>query len=542
MQTKNIKKPLNEKEIEIMGKIQDSPIYFVELMFGLVPQPLKKEYQTQFKIGRVLEGKQWNQFTKSIAVNWFEPFVKGKHITWQQWVILLSIEKALQGKASKKLSIISGRGIGKSSVLALIILWFIFAFPLSLVASTAVTSDQLEEAMWKELAVWRDKLPSEYKRVFILTKKHLRRREAPAKWYARARTATKDRPEALSGVHAEWIMAIIDEASAVHEKVFEMGQGILTSENAFMVMISNGTVNTGYFYRSHNENSASYQCLSFDSSQSPIVNKAYIQSIIDEYCVNIPPEQYHTVTEYRVNVLGLFPKIGLMDEKGFIPLLDERDIIEEGGEYKFVGHRILAVDPAGDGDDTSSWAGRDRVRINILHEEQTSTPASIGSKTITLAESIDISVEEYRDIIIDAFGVGHSVSQEIAIITKGKGRTYPVNIGEPCEYEEDRDLYVNQRAEAYWKMRTWLKHGGSIGIHPGFKKELLSIRYRRVGGRIQIESKLDMKKRGIKSPNLSDSASLTFLRDINLHPISRKETNRIRAMAEKFDPNSIFGE
>jgi hypothetical protein len=535
-------KKISEKSIEMMTHFQDSPIYFLEYVFGLVPQPLKPEYEIVFKIGSISEGQEWNSFIKGIKKDWFQPFEKGKHITWQQWIILLCIEKALLGKAPSKISVVSGRGIGKSSIIALIIIWFLFSFPNSQVPCTAVTADQLSEAMWKELSVWLDKMPVNIKSRFELSSDHLRVKEAPLKWFARARTASKERPEALSGVHADWIFAFIDEASAVHEKVFEMGQGILTSPNAFMLMISNGTTGSGYFYRSHHENSASYQCLSFDSMDSPIVNLKYVQSIIDEYCANISPEQYNEVTEYRVNVSGLFPKAGVMDEKGYIPLLEEKDIIEEGGDYTYVGHKLMGVDPAGDGDDTAAFVGRDRVRMNVLHEEQLSTPITIASKILTLAEKIGIDVEDFMDIIIDAFGVGHNVSQEVAIMTKGKGRTYPVNTGSSCELEEDRLLFINQRAEGYWKMRTWIKKGGVIGIYPGFKKELLSIKYRRVGDKIQIEPKLDMKKRGIKSPNLADAAANTFLREMNSRFMTPYEAEMEKKNNDKFDPYDIFGE
>lgn len=529
-------------DIDVMMKMQASPAYYAQLVFGLVPQPLKQEKKGIMKIGMLLKHGEWQQFVKSIDHTWFEPFEKGKHITWQQWIILLCMEKALRGEASRKISVVSGRGIGKSSIFALLILWFLMCYPFSNVPCTAVTSDQLSEAMWKEIALWLEKMPQEVRNQYIYSSDHVRMKESPETWFARARTASKDRPEALSGIHAEWILGIIDEASAVHEKVFEMGQGILTSENSFIVMISNGTVNSGYFYRSHNENSAAYQCLSFNSEHSPIVNRSYVQSIIDEYCINVKPEDYHTVTEYRVNVLGLFPQAGVMDDKGYVNLLDEKDIIEEDGEYRFVGHTMMGVDPAGDGDDLSAWVARDRMRAQVLGEEQVSTSATIGGKTVTYAEVLGIGYGDYANIIIDAFGVGHDVSQEIAIITKGKGRTYPVNMGDPCDLEADRDVYQNQRAEAYWALRTWIKKGGIIGRHPALRKELLSIRYRRVGGKISIESKVEMKKRGVKSPNYADALALTFLRPLQANYIPAVEALARKQRANQYDKHSVMGD
>ena len=150
-----------------------------------------------------------------------------------------------------------------------------------------------------------------------------------------------------------------------------------------------------------------------------------IRSVVSEYCREILPKDYHTVTEYRVNIMGKFPIEGVMDDKGYIPLLGERDVrmehVEDDGEKTFVGHRIMGVDCAGEGDDKTVWVIRDRIRANVVHEEAISTPEGIAMKTVTLAERYGIRYEDYGDIIIDGFGVGHSVAQEIAVITKGKG-------------------------------------------------------------------------------------------------------------------------
>ena len=530
-----------QQQAEEYLEMQKSPIYFVKKMWGMTPQPVLPEYEVRWKLGQYLEWEDWKAFTKTVRPSWFVPFVRGKHITWQQTLILLCLEKAVAGKASKKISIVSGRGIGKSSILAIIVLWFLFCFPRALVPCTAVTAAQLNDALWKEIAMWLQKMKEAnpgYAEKFEWSSSFIRMKELPAEWYARAKTASKDRPEALSGVHSENIMAIVDEASAVDEKVFEMGQGILSSANAYILMISNGTRADGYFYRSHNETSGEYQTLSLSSDDSPVVDKAMVESIVSEYCRDIVPAEYNTVTEYRVNILGLFPMIGVMDEKGYVPLLADKDIREEHiddmTERLFVGHRLMGIDPSGDGDDTTVWCIRDRIRAVIVHEEQTSTPASIAAKTVTLAEQYGIAVKDFSDIIVDAFGVGHNVAQEIALITQGKGRVYPINTGEHCSDIAENEVYSNKRAESYWKMRQWLQIGGVIDIHRGLRKDLLSIKYRRTGAKIQIEPKIEMKKRGLKSPDRSDALSLTFLRPLRI-PMTDEEKRRYDSVASDFD-------
>jgi hypothetical protein len=368
--------------------------------------------------------------------------------------------------------------------------------------------------------------------------------ESPETWFARARTSSKDRPEALSGIHADYIMGLVDEASAIDEKVYEMGTGILTSGNAFLLMFSNGTRAEGYFYNSHHNNSGSYCCLSFDSLESPIVNMSFVQEIIGNYCFNVDPKDYDKITEWRENVRGLFPLEGTMDEKGYVPLLEPSDILYEIGEPEFVGARIMGVDCGGDGDDKTVWVVRDRVRAFVVAEELVSDEKSIANKTILLAHKYGIPLDSYRNIVVDGFGVGHKVGMEIAIQTKGKGHVTQVNTGNPCEMEGDRDTYLNQRAQAFMLSQEWLKHGGKVGTHEALKRDLLAIKYRRQGGRYQIEPKIDLKKRGVKSPDYADAFSMTFLRYMpSSTPTRSEEQIRVAEIIDRtFDRFSVIGE
>ena len=107
--------PFSKEDIELYKKFQKSPIYFVEKMFGLVPQPIKEEYKDIAAQSELCDYK----------VEWFEPFVFGEQFTWQQFVILLAVEQAMAKKSKRRISIASGHGVGKSSVLSWLLLWFL---------------------------------------------------------------------------------------------------------------------------------------------------------------------------------------------------------------------------------------------------------------------------------------------------------------------------------------------------------------------------------------------------------------------------------
>lgn len=495
------------EDVQVYALQTLSPIYFIKTTWGLVPQPMKAQYLPRFRLALKLQGKAWDEFCAIVRPHWFEDYREGLHITWQQSLALYGVEKALRGDISMRISIVSGHGIGKSTMLSWLILWFLWVHPMAQVACTSPSKEQMYDVLWKELKKWIDKMPQGAQAMYIWEASHIRMREAPQVWFARAKTSSKENTEALAGVHADWVLMAVDEASGVEEPIFETMEGALTSGNALVFLISNGTRSIGYFRDTHGKDAARWQNYSFNAEESPRVNIKAVQEWKDKYGEDS--------VQYIIRVLGKFPDEGIMDDKGYVQLFNEKDIhiVPFDSAWKPMGRVIGALDASGEGQDTSEWAVRDRMRAAIVGTEQESTAASMSVRSITLCDKFVI---DPIDFVIDAFGKGHQVAQEIALATSQQKRPWrvtPVNTGEPCEYEDDREMYINQRALAFYKMMLWSRAGGEFMDSAGLKDELLSIRFKRTAnGRIQIMSKVDMKKLGFKSPNKADALSMTFLR------------------------------
>jgi hypothetical protein len=94
---------------------------------------------------------------------------------------------------------------------------------------------------------------------------------------------------------------------------------------------------------------------------------------------------------------------------------------------------------------------------------------------------------------------------------------------------KDRHRFVNARAEWYWGLRERFEHG-EIDIGPDdevLAEQLCSIRYGVDSvGRIQIESKEEMRARGIASPDRADALVLAFA-DVELRSRVRITQARI---------------
>ncbi|MBK3666185.1 hypothetical protein JJE66_33810 [Bradyrhizobium diazoefficiens] len=521
-----------DEDLRTYRQMRASPLYWVRVVFHLTPQRLRPKFQAQFELGLLLQDKAWDEFCKSVRPFWFEPFRKGHEVTWQQYLLFLTIEKALRGEVPRRISIVSGRGTGKSSGISILILWFLFCYE-SLITATGPTEKNLMSVLWPEMSRWIQKMPSEIGQLYDWQATYIRMKASPETWFARAITASKESPETLSGAHHQNQMLIADEASGIESNaIFDAASGSLTNNNYLFIMISQGIRSLGYFYDSHRSGmSALWVNLTFNSEESPIVDQEFLRSVEVTYGKDSP--------QYRVQVLGGFPDEGTLDDKGYVQLFNERDlhIVPFDQQWKPVGKVKGALDASGEGQDTSEWAIKDRMRAAIVATEQISTPASMAVRTLTVCDKYQI---DPYDFVIDNLGSGANVGQEIALMTAKQQRpwrVFPINVGEPCEDDEDKEQFLNIRAMLYYRLMQWCRAGGEIMDSPGLKEELMSIRFRRTNtGRIQIMSKVDMLKLGFKSPNKADALSMLFY---------RRDTTQSGTQGsiqpKQFDPHSPVG-
>lgn len=491
--------------------LQRSPIYFVEKVWGLKLQPVKREHQKRLMEISEMTGDEWEECKHEVQADWFGNynfedkrwewggFVKGKHITWQQYLILLSMEKAVRHDGKKTITVASGRGVGKSATISWVMLWFLFSFPDCQIPCTAPGFQQMYDVLWKEIALWIHRMPPNIKELYDWESSHVRIKESPYTWFARAKTASKENPEALSGVHADHVLALVDEASAVDDPIFEAAQGIFSSKDAFMLMISNPTRRNGYFFRSHHSSRADWQCLKFSSTESPIIDAELARKYADD------GEQSD---KYRVNVLGEFPNEDAIDGNSYMQLVNEKVVKMERVDYPSYRDPVLGVDPSGEGDNETAYCVRDNFMAEIVGVDGDSTSKSIARSVMTLSDKYRVNP---RNIVVDSFGTGADVGKELALAVRWNVHT--VNVGEKPDDESDKEEFLNKRAEMYWKMKVWVEKGGILIWNQKLKEQLLTIRFRRtLGGKIEIMPKKEMRRMGIPSPDLVDALAMTFLR------------------------------
>lgn len=431
---------------------------------------------------------------KQCAVSrvWFvENVLKVKHIEqWQREEL-----EALDGGATK-LSIKSGHGVGKTTLCAWLALHFLLFRDDVKVIVTSPGLQQMKDGLIPEIQKWVNKLPSWMSNQLDITSERMTRMPNTANNFVSFRTARKENPEALQGVHATHVMIIVDEASGVDEVVYEAGQGSLSTEGSIIVLIGNPTRPSGFFFKTHTELSDLWRTRTVSCFDSSRVTPEYIEAQKRTYGLDS--------REFKVRVLGLFPDSGAdaIIPRQFVESALDRDVVPLEGD------RIWGIDP-GRGGDPTGFIDRGPNAIFAIEELRYDNLMQVVGWAKLRWDSTP-SRERPEMIFVDTIGLGAGVADRLAELDLP---VVGVNVSESAAMA---DRFMRMRPELWYSVREWFE-GKNVLIPKKLvhaKKlvdELSSVEQKIMSnGKLDVESKETMKTRGVKSPNLADALCLTF--------------------------------
>ena len=493
---------------EALAEFQGDPFVYFEEVWGVTPQPIKKRYAPMLEHLINTPAKYFNMEAALFTNDMFGEFDGKKHLTWQQVLLLIAVKRAINDTLPRRISVCSGKGTGKTFLVGGIVLWFMFAFPLSIVMATAPTGTQLFSVLWSELAGGIRRMKKFYRDQYLWQKEFVRMVSHKEEWFARAKTSAPGESGALAGLHSPHMLAVVDEAASVEENVIDEARYTMVNENRLIILISNAHTAASYFKETFDEGSGWVNII-FNAEESPIVSASSVAEILKD-CGG---DREHD--KYRVHVRGLFPKAGLLDdEEGWRRMYDDKWIdaffatSARGGK---LSAPYLGVDVGGEGDDSSEIYARDAIMAKHVFSEGTSTPETVAKLTIKAIEHLEA---ESRDVSIDNFGTGADVSAKIALLSEREMFCRGVNAGMKCEDPDDRRAYFNERARLADMLLKWGTQGGRCVPDEQLRKELESIYcLEDPSGKLQVMPKKKMRKMGLKSPNKYDSMILTFAQD-----------------------------
>jgi hypothetical protein len=491
---------------EFIALCQLNPFEFFEAAFGVRPQPSKQHAQVLMRELWICAPDRFEEIVnKKLKLADFVEFEKGRHFTWQQVCIVIAVYRALKGTLPAKIAIMTGRGIGKSRIVSLLMYYFLYISPKPLVMATAPTADQIYGALWKEANNVHASMRQPFKGMFVWNSDHIRRTDLPNSYYARARTANT--VEAMRGEHSDQQMGIADEATGVQDEIINGGWATMnTADEKVLILITNPSGNDSLVERVFEENDSEYLKLNFSGEESPIVNQEDLAKTRAKLLSQgIKPEDDR---DYCIDVLGIVPKQSATIA-GYYRLFSDELIDKvlapvtplDTPEYR--SRPAAGVDPAGEGDDEAVGVLRGFKWAKVAFKQRTSSGDSIAQSTVTLLDT-NPSLLPIRTSV-DAFGIGHDVSQKV-LASSGEKNRYditPVLVGQSCETPWN-EKYINVRAMLYDAMRIWFQNGGRIETTEtdSWRRELRSIYVKKTPtSKLQVMGKAEMKRNGLKSPN-----------------------------------------
>ena len=411
-----------------------------------------------------------------------------------------------------KVAIKSGQGVGKTGMEAVALLWFLSCFPYPRVVATAPTKQQLHDVLWSEAAKWQER-SSLLKTILKWTKTYIYMTGHEKRWFATARTATK--PENMQGFHEDNMLFIIDEASGVADPIMEAILGTLTGENNKLLMCGNPTRTSGTFFDAFHTDRALYQCRTVSSADSPRTNRSNIDSLIRKY-----GEDSNVVL---VRVYGEFPK---QEDDVFMGLA----LIEQCGSRlyelpkdKGMPYIIFGVDVARFGDDETVIYRNNKGKLKlVVHRRGQDLMATVGDIVFQYKKVIK-EVPEYVGPIyvnIDDTGLGGGVTDRLKEIKREQklSRLFviPINAAEKIETDtkegKEAAEYYNNLTTHMWAILRDLLENKQIEVEEEAETfAQMSVRkyFMASNGKLELESKKEMKRRGVTSPDRADAAALS---------------------------------
>ena len=455
--------------------------------------------------------------------------------TWQVDV-LTCIRDNLSRKKPLLIAVAGGNGPGKSALASWVIDWAMATAVDTRINLTANSGPQLSTKTWPEVSKWHNL--SMFGGWFDIVHRRLQSTDSKHRdtWRCDAITWEKETIEAFQGLHnaGKRMVFVFDESSAIPPEIWDAQEGSLTDVDTEIIWLclGNPTRATGRFRECFpgRRHALSWKTFKIDTRKAKMANQAQIEEWIKIYGLD------HDFV--RVRVLSEFPNASSTQ---FIPL----DMVEGAASnlrdppVTIYDPLVIGVDVAAQGDDKSV------IRFRRGRDARTIPPIKFrGLDMMQLAARVaELHAKHQPDaIFVDQGGIGLGVVDRLRQL---QIPVFGVDFGTNPTGDGAIDAaYYNKRAECWGKCRDWLPHG-MIDDDPELKSDLTAVEYgyKLKNGRdcILLERKVDMKKRGLSSPDDGDALALTFALPVAPSDHTAQLSHKPRHQVE-YDPFAgLFG-
>lgn len=404
--------------------------------------------------------------------------------------------------ASQRVAVRSGHKIGKSTCAVVLAIWFVVTRPRARVILTSASGRQVKSILWKEL-----------RRLYRGSRVPLGgqppHKVPDAGWqFADGREVigfSTDDPEKMAGFSGPENFYIADEASGIAEEIFEAIEGNRAG-GARLVMFSNPTRTSGYFFEAFHEKCEFWEPIHVSSEETPnasgvgtpipgLATRDYIEEKKREWGEENPL--------YQVRVKGNFPSQGPNAIVGLTLLQEAR---ARYAHLKPEGTLSFGVDVARFGDDETVIAPRRGDVILPLRVFGNLDTEQVTDEVVKVVRELRRPGEARPRVKVDEIGAGAGVVDGLRARYSDLLEVVGVNV---ATESNDKTKFPNLRSQLVFGVRDWLKEGGALPPDSKLAGEVVAPVYRfDAQGRQVVESKDDIKKRLKRSPDRFDAVAL----------------------------------
>jgi hypothetical protein len=398
-------------------------------------------------------------------------------------------------------AISSGHGIGKSVMVAWLVDWIMSTRPHCQGTITANTITQLKTKTWAAIQRWTKLCRTAH--WFTVNSERMYHNSYPESWFVAQQSSKEENSEAFAGQHAKDSTSfyIFDEASAIADVIHEVAQGGMTDGEPMMFQFGNATRSQGAFYRAcFGSMRHRWHPVVIDGRTSRFTNKAKIAEWAHDYGED---SDY-----FRVRVLGLPPNASDLQFIGnALVYAAQKVAVALLGDEPLIAGLDLA---RGGSDECVIRFRRGKDARTIPAMRVPGELARDSMKMATWAADVldrDFDGRKVQMMFVDA--TGGSIGGPIADRLRQLGHKNVVDVQFGGDSPDQK--IANMRAYMWSKMRDWLAAGGAIDSTPALETDLTGPGYHHdKQDRLLLESKEQMKDRGVDSPDDGDALALTF--------------------------------
>tara|TARA_Y100001938_G_scaffold142377_1_gene213514 strand:+ start:437 stop:1996 length:1560 start_codon:yes stop_codon:yes gene_type:complete len=445
----------------------------------------------------------------------------------------------------QRTAIKAAHGVGKTYVAANLALAWHYLYPRSRVITTAPTWSQVSKLLWAEIAKTHKRLPPTMGGTLLGTEL----KSGPSHFVLGLSTDEADR---FQGHHSERILLILDEGPGVRPEIWEAAFSLMAVGDARLLAIGNPTETAGPFYEAFTSQRDRWGCMTISAFDTPNLlpistdpetgQRRPDEETLDRL-MSLSPEELadnpmpflttrgwvkEAAFEYEVGspawssrVLGDFPVEG---DNSLLPLSWVERAAERGENPASTDEwlRSLPEDDAAHCDDPDLW----QIGVDVAGPGTDETVVCVrnGRRIVEIKAwsgrdargDVLAAIEPYRDreplVCVDNVGIGYYFAQTI----RDAGWTVSeINVGRPAV---DKARFQNWKAELFWNLRGLLQRN-AIDVPQDRKlvSQASAIRYRySPQGKVMVESKDEIAKRGGRSPDRLEALMLSCARSNRL--------------------------